>query len=76
MVQCLSDTCEAIQTAGLQVSTKSVVLCARLCDAKVIARRLRLKGYHINAVGQTAHLGGDMGGGKRHARATRTARIT
>eukprot|EP00959_Pyramimonas_sp_CCMP1952_P447926 9379321-Pyramimonas_sp.AAC.1 len=45
-----------------------------MCDAKAIARRLRVKWYHINAVGQTAYLGGDMGGGKRHAKAARTAR--
>eukprot|EP00959_Pyramimonas_sp_CCMP1952_P396787 8313444-Pyramimonas_sp.AAC.1 len=74
LVQCLLDTCEAIQTTGLQISPKSVILCIRLCDAKVIARCLRLKGYRINAASQTAHLSGGMGGGKRHARAARTAR--
>ena len=74
MVHCLADTCQAIQEAGLKVSPKSVVLCTRLCDAKLVARKLKTKGYHINAVGQTAYLGGDMGGGKRHARATRTTR--
>eukprot|EP00959_Pyramimonas_sp_CCMP1952_P091070 1906732-Pyramimonas_sp.AAC.1 len=51
-------------------------MCTKLADAREVVRRLKLSGFAATAAAQTPYLGVDVGGGKQHARATRTARIS
>ena len=75
LVKVLEETCQWLDKYGLKVAPKSVILCSKFPDAKHIAARLRVRGITVVPVLQTAYLGVDSGGGRRHARATAHARI-
>eukprot|EP00959_Pyramimonas_sp_CCMP1952_P133121 2783138-Pyramimonas_sp.AAC.1 len=63
-----------MQRAGLSISPKSAAARTKLDDAKAIVRRVRAHGFVVKAAPQAPYLGADLGGGSRHARASRTAR--
>eukprot|EP00959_Pyramimonas_sp_CCMP1952_P118130 2469526-Pyramimonas_sp.AAC.1 len=64
-----------MQNDGLAISPKSAVVCTELADAKKVVKRQKVAGFTVMAAAQTPDLGVDCGGGRRHARATRTARV-
>eukprot|EP00959_Pyramimonas_sp_CCMP1952_P445144 9321015-Pyramimonas_sp.AAC.1 len=74
LTSCLLTTCRTFFGAGLEISPKSVVVCSSVQDARAIVRRLKSFGFTMKFAPQAAYLGGDVSGGRRRGRATRTSR--
>eukprot|EP00959_Pyramimonas_sp_CCMP1952_P463354 9484794-Pyramimonas_sp.AAC.1 len=58
----------------LHIAPKSCVVCSHHGDAKEVVRRMRRRGYALQAQLKTGFLGVDLGGGRRTAREVRTKR--
>ena len=76
MVECLLTTCNEIAKRKLRVASKPVVMCTYKAEAEYVTRKLRRRGYELQAVTHTTYLGVDFGCARRHARATRVKRDT
>eukprot|EP00959_Pyramimonas_sp_CCMP1952_P152136 3183249-Pyramimonas_sp.AAC.1 len=65
---CLADAADELKKMKLQIAAKSCVVCSHHGDAKEIVRRLRRRGFTVQANLQAGFLGVDLGGGRRTAR--------